>query len=44
MTALLLILAFVVVSVALGVYAALDLRPQQRPPEWSVGHLMAPRH
>ena len=42
MAALLLILAFVVGCLALGVVSALDLRPQQRPPEWSVGRLMAP--
>ena len=43
MSALLLVLAFVVICLTLGVVSALDLRPQQRPPEWSVGRLRAPR-
>ena len=43
MTALLVILLFVGICALLGVVAALDLRPQQRPPEWSVGRLITPR-
>lgn len=43
MAVLLIVLGFVVLNVVLGVVSALDLRPQQRPPEWSVGRLITPR-
>jgi hypothetical protein len=43
MAALLIVLAFVALNVILGAVSALDLRPQQRPPEWSVGRLITPR-
>ena len=43
MTALLIVLAFLALNVILGVVSARDPRPQLRPPEWSVGRLMAPR-
>ena len=44
MAALLVILLFVGICTLLGVVASLDLRPQQRPPMWSVGRLITPRH
>jgi hypothetical protein len=44
MVVLLIILGFVALNVVLGVVSALDLRPQLRPPEWSVGRLITPRH
>jgi len=42
MPALLLVLAFVGICVALGIVSARDPRPQDRPPEWSVGRLITP--
>lgn len=39
----LILLAFVAFNVGLGLVVASDLRPQSRPPQWSVGRLMAPR-
>lgn len=43
MTVFLVIVGFVAFNIVLGVVSALDLRPQLRPPEWSVGRLMTPR-
>jgi hypothetical protein len=44
MAALIFFLAFVGVLVVAGIVSAMDMRPQLRPPEWSVGRLIEPRH
>jgi hypothetical protein len=44
MAAFIVFLAFVAVFVVAGVMSASDMRPQRRPPEWSVGRLIEPRH
>jgi hypothetical protein len=43
MTALIVFLAFIALIAASGIAAARDMRPQRRPPEWSVGALIQPR-
>lgn len=43
MTALIVFLIYVGLLAAMGVVSALDMRPQTRPPEWSVGRLIQPR-
>jgi hypothetical protein len=44
MTAFIVFLAFLALIVLAGVVSARDMRPQRRPPEWSVGGLMQSRH
>lgn len=43
MAAFIFFLAFIGLLVAAGVVSARDMRPQRRPPEWSVGRLIQPR-
>lgn len=43
MTAIIVFAAFIVLFIAAGIASALDMRPEQRPPEWSVGRLMQRR-
>ena len=38
--ALVIALAFIALFVAAGIVSARDMRPDLRPPEWSVGRLM----
>jgi hypothetical protein len=43
MAALLFFLVLIALFALAGVVAAGDMRPQRRPPEWSVGRLIEPR-
>ncbi|HZZ96906.1 MAG TPA: hypothetical protein VFE19_07825 [Jatrophihabitantaceae bacterium] len=43
MAALLVFLGLIALFAFAGVVSALDMRPQRRPPEWSVGRLIEPR-
>ncbi len=43
MAAFLVFLALIALFAVAGFVAALDMRPEQRPPEWSVGRLIADR-
>jgi hypothetical protein len=43
MAALIVFLVFVALIAASGIAALRDMRPQKRPPEWSVGALIQPR-
>lgn len=43
MAALIVFLAFVALFVWAGIVSARDMRPERRPPNWSVGALISPR-
>jgi hypothetical protein len=43
MTALFIFFGFVALLAYGGLVSARDMRPQRRPPEWSVGRLIEPR-
>jgi hypothetical protein len=43
MIAIIVGLFFVALLIAAGIVSAADMRPEHRPPEWSVGRLIAPR-
>jgi hypothetical protein len=43
MAALLFFIVFVAACAIAGIVSARDMRPQLRPPEWSVGRLIEPR-
>jgi hypothetical protein len=42
MTALFIFLGFIALLAYGGIVSARDMRPQRRPPEWSVGQLIEP--
>jgi hypothetical protein len=44
MAALIIALAFIALFLGAGFVSARDMRPDRRPPEWSVGGLIGPRH
>jgi hypothetical protein len=43
MTAFVVFLALIAFFALAGFVSARDMRPQRRPPEWSIGQLIAPR-
>jgi hypothetical protein len=43
MTELMFFVAFTALCVVAVITSALDMRPDRRPPEWSVGRLIEPR-
>ena len=44
MTAIIFLLFFAVILAAAAIDAIRDMQPQRRPPEWSVGRMIEPRH
>jgi hypothetical protein len=44
MTALIFFLFFVAILAAATIDAIRDMQPQRRPPEWSIGRMIEPRH